>query len=140
MGRKLRVLIAKVGLDGHDRGAKVVARGYRDAGFEVIYTGLHQTPEQIANAAIQEDVDLVGLSCLSGAHMHLFTEVVKQLRGKGANDITVIGGGIIPEEDVPRLKEAGIKEIFPPGTPLEEMVKWTKEKIKPTRAYKGMRI
>ena len=125
--RKLRILIAKAGLDGHDRGVKIVARGYRDAGFEVIYTGLHQTPEQIVNAAIQEDVDLVGLSCLSGAHMYLFTEVVKHLRERGAGDIIVIGGGIIPEEDIPRLKEAGIKEVFLPGTPLEEIIKWTKE-------------
>ncbi len=131
--RKLRVLIAKPGLDGHDRGAKIVARKYRDAGFEVIYIGLHQTPEQIVNAAIQEDVDLVGLSCLSGAHMYLFTEVVKQLREKGAIDITVIGGGIIPREDIPRLKEVGIKEVFLPGTPLEEIIRWTKENVKPLR-------
>ena len=129
--RKLRVLIAKPGLDGHDRGAKIVARRYRDAGFEVIYIGLHQTPEQIVNAAIQEDADLVGLSCLSGAHMYLFTEVVKQLREKGADGITVIGGGIIPKEDIPRLKEVGIKEVFLPGTPLEEVIRWTKEKVKP---------
>ncbi len=131
MEGKLRVLIAKPGLDGHDRGAKVIARGYRDAGFEVIYIGLHQTPEQIVNAALQEDVDLVGLSCLSGAHMYLFTEVVKQLRGKGAGDITIIGGGIIPREDIPRLKEAGIKEVFLPGTPLGEVVEWTKKNVKP---------
>lgn len=130
-GTKLRVLIAKPGLDGHDRGVKVVARGYREAGFEVIYTGLHQTPEQIVNAAIQEDVDLVGLSCLSGAHTYLFTEVVKQLREKGADDITVIGGGIIPEEDIPKLKQAGIKAIFLPGTPLDEIIKWTIENVKP---------
>jgi len=129
--RKVRILIAKPGLDGHDRGAKVVARGYRDAGFEVIYTGLHQIPEQIVNAAIQEDVDLVGLSSLSGAHMHLFTEVVEQLREREAGDITVIGGGIIPREDITRLKEAGIKEVFLPGTPIEEIVKWTKENVKP---------
>ena len=131
--RKLRVLIAKPGLDGHDRGAKIVARKYRDAGFEVVYIGLHQTPEQIVNAAIQEDVDLVGLSCLSGAHMYLFTEVVKQLREKGAIDITVIGGGIILGEDIPRLKEVGIKEVFLPGTPLDEIIKWTKENVKPLR-------
>ena len=130
-GTKLRVLIAKPGLDGHDRGVKVVARGYRETGFEVIYTGLHQTPEQIVNAAIQEDVDLVGLSCLSGAHTYLFTEVVKQLREKGADDITVIGGGIIPEEDIPKLKQAGIKAIFLPGTPLDEIIKWTIENVKP---------
>jgi methylmalonyl-CoA mutase C-terminal domain/subunit len=128
---KLRVLIAKPGLDGHDRGVKVVARGYRDAGFEVIYTGLHQTPEEIVNAAIQEDVDMVGLSCLSGAHLYLFTEVVKQLREKGAEDITVTGGGIIPEEDIPKLKQAGIKTIFLPGTPLDEIIKWTIENVKP---------
>ena len=128
--RKLRVLIAKAGLDGHDRGAKIVARGYRDAGFEVIYIGLHQTPGQIVNAAIQEDADLVGLSCLSGAHMYLFTEVVKQLREKGADGITVIGGGIIPKEDIPRLKEVGVKEVFLPGTPLEGIIKWTKENVK----------
>ncbi|HEX9975660.1 MAG TPA: cobalamin B12-binding domain-containing protein, partial [Dehalococcoidales bacterium] len=109
--RKLRVLIAKPGLDGHDRGAKIIARAYRDAGFEVVYLGLHQTPEQIVNAAIQEDVDLVGLSCLSGAHMHLFSAVVRQLRERGAGDVTVIGGGIIPKEDIPKLKKAGIKEV-----------------------------
>jgi len=128
---KLRILIAKPGLDGHDRGVKIVARGYRDAGFEVIYTGIHQTPEQIVGAAIQEDVDLVGLSCLSGAHVYLFSEVVRLLREKGADNITVIGGGIIPEEDIPKLKEAGIREIFLPGTLLKEMVKWTKENVKP---------
>lgn len=131
--RKVRVLIAKPGLDGHDRGVKIVARGYRDAGFEVIYTGLHQTPEQIVNAAIQEDVDLVGLSCLSGAHLYLFTEVMKQLKARGAGDIIVVGGGIIPGEDIPRLKEAGIKEVFLPGTPIEALIKWTKETVKPRR-------
>jgi len=129
--RRLRVLIAKPGLDGHDRGAKVVARAYRDAGFEVIYLGLHQTPEQIVTAAIQEDVDLVGLSCLSGAHIYLFSEVVKLLKENKAGDIAVIGGGIIPKEDIPRLKEAGVKEVFLPGTPLGEIVKWTTENIKP---------
>lgn len=131
MERKVRILIAKPGLDGHDRGAKVVARAYRDAGFEVVYTGLHQTPEQVVNAAIQEDVDLVGLSSLSGAHMYLFVEVVKQLRERGAGDITVIGGGIIPREDIPGLKAAGIKEVFLPGTPLEEIIKWTRGNVKP---------
>lgn len=128
--RKVRVLIAKPGLDGHDRGVKIVARAYRDAGFEVIYTGVHQTPEQIVNAAIQEDVDLVGMSCLSGAHLHLFSEVVRQLREKGADAITVIVGGIIPKEDVPKLKEAGIKEVFLPGTPLSQIITWTKENVK----------
>ncbi len=131
--RKLRVLIAKPGLDGHDRGAKIIARGYRDAGFEVIYIGLHQTPEQIANAVIQEDADLVGLSCLSGAHIYLFTEVIKQLKERGARDVTVIGGGIIPKEDIPRLKEAGIKEVFLSGTPIETIIEWTKENVKPLR-------
>jgi len=127
--RKIRVLIAKPGLDGHDRGVKIVARAYRDAGFEVIYTGVHQTPEQIVNAAIQEDVDLVGLSCLSGAHLHLFSEVVKQLKEKGADDVIVVGGGIIPREDVTKLKECGIKEVFLPGTPLTQIISWTKENI-----------
>ena len=126
--RKIRVLIAKPGLDGHDRGVKIVARAYRDAGFEVIYTGVHQTPEQIVNAAIQEDVDLVGMSCLSGAHLHLFSEVVRQLRERGS-DITVVGGGIIPKEDAPKLKEAGIKEVFLPGTPLAQIITWTKENV-----------
>ena len=129
--KKLRVLVAKPGLDGHDRGVKIIARGFRDAGFEVIYTGLHQTPEQIVSAAIQEDVDLVGLSCLSGAHMHLFPEVLKGLRQKGAGEIPVIAGGIIPDEDIPRLKEAGIKEVFLPGTPIHQIVKWVNDNVKP---------
>jgi len=129
--KKVRILVAKPGLDGHDRGVKVVARAYRDAGFEVIYSGLHQTPEQIVNAAIQEDVDLVGLSCLSGAHMYLFSEVVKQLRENGAHNITVIGGGIIPEEDIPKLKKAGIKKVFLPGTPLSEIIEWTRREEGP---------
>jgi len=129
--KKLRILIAKPGLDGHDRGARIIARGYRDAGFEVIYTGVHQTPEQIVSAAVQEDVDLVGLSCLSGAHLYLFAEVVKQLRDKGAADITVIGGGIIPEDDIPKLKEAGIKKVFLPGTPVTEIIDWTNKNVKP---------
>ena len=129
--KKLRVLIAKPGLDGHDRGARIIARGYRDAGFEVVYTGVHQTPEQIVSAAVQEDVDLVGLSCLSGAHLYLFSEVVKQLRDKGAADITVIGGGIIPEDDIPKLKEAGIKQVFLPGTTIAEIIDWTNKSVKP---------
>jgi len=129
--RKIRVLIAKPGLDGHDRGAKIIARAYRDAGFEVVYLGLHQTPEQIVNAAIQEDVDLVGLSCLSGAHLHLFGEVLRQLREKGAGDVSVIGGGIIPKEDIPKLKKAGMKEVFLPGAPLEQIIKWTRKNVKP---------
>jgi len=129
--KKLRILIAKPGLDGHDRGARIIARGYRDAGFEVIYTGVHQTPEQIVSTAIQEDVDLVGLSCLSGAHLHLFSEVVRQLKEEGAGDITVIGGGIIPEEDNRKLKEAGIKQVFLPGTSIAEIIDWTRKNVSP---------
>ncbi len=129
--RKIRVMVAKPGLDGHDRGARVLARYFRDAGFEVVYTGCHQTPEQIASAAIQEDVDLVGLSCLSGAHRALFPKVVQLLREKGASDITVIGGGIIPEQDFPMLYEAGIKAIFTPGASLDSIVEWIKTNIKP---------
>jgi methylmalonyl-CoA mutase C-terminal domain/subunit len=130
MPRKIRVLIAKPGLDGHDRGAKVVARALRDAGFEVIYTGLHQTPEQIAVAAVQEDVDAVGLSCLSGAHMTLFPKVVELLKANGAGDIVVSGGGIVPEEDVPKLKKAGIKAVFGPGTPLQEIIDFHKTAVR----------
>ena len=122
--RKIRVLIAKPGLDGHDRGVKVVARGLRDAGMEVIYLGLRLTPEQIAEAAIQEAVDVVGLSCLSGAHMALFPKTVSLIRQKGGKDILVIGGGIIPKKDIPKLREAGIAQIFGPGTPLEEIAKF----------------
>jgi methylmalonyl-CoA mutase C-terminal domain/subunit len=127
--RKVRVLVAKPGLDGHDRGAKVIARALRDAGFEVIYTGLHQTPEMIVSAAIQEDVDFVGMSILSGAHNHLFPRVVELLREKGAGDKIVFGGGIIPQEDVPALKEAGIVEIFTPGTPMQQIVDFVKERM-----------
>ncbi len=131
MSRKIRIMVAKPGLDGHDRGARVLARCFRDAGFEVIYTGCHQTPEQIAAAAIQEDVDLVGLSCLSGAHRYLFPRVVELLREQGASDITVIGGGIIPEQDFPLLKDAGLKAIFTPGASLEEIVAWVRENVGP---------
>jgi methylmalonyl-CoA mutase C-terminal domain/subunit len=131
LARKVRIILAKPGLDGHDRGVKVVARGYRDAGFEVIYTGLHQSPKQIVNAAVQEDVDLVALSCLSGAHIYLFTEVVHLLREEGRENVTVIGGGTIPTEDIPKLKEAGIEEVFLPGVSLGEIVKWTKENVRP---------
>lgn len=120
--RKIRVLIAKPGLDGHDRGAKVIARALRDAGMEVIYTGLRQTPEQIVAAAVQEDVDAIGLSILSGAHNVLFPEVMRLLKEEGAEDIVVFAGGIIPEQDIPRLKELGIREIFLPGTPLAKTV------------------
>jgi methylmalonyl-CoA mutase C-terminal domain/subunit len=126
--RKIRVLVAKPGLDGHDRGAKVIARALRDAGFEVIYTGLHQTPEMIVSAAIEEDVDFVGMSILSGAHNHLFPRVVELLREKGAGDKAVFGGGIIPQEDVPGLKEAGIVEIFTPGTSMQSIVDFVSEK------------
>ncbi|MGQ9708135.1 MAG: cobalamin B12-binding domain-containing protein [bacterium] len=133
MARKLRVLIAKPGLDGHDRGAKVVARALRDAGFEVIYTGLHQTPEMIAEAAIQEDVDAVGLSILSGAHMTLFPEVMRLLREKGAGDILVFGGGIIPKEDMEALYNMGCGRLFGPGTPTKEIVEYLKERF-PDRA------
>ena len=128
--RKVRVLIAKPGLDGHDRGAKIVARTLRDAGMEVIYTGLHQTPEQIAETAIQEDVDIVGLSCLSGAHMTLFTEVMKFLKQKDAADIIVTGGGIVPKEDIIKLKEAGITEVFGPGTPLDDIIEFHRKAIR----------
>jgi methylmalonyl-CoA mutase C-terminal domain/subunit len=127
--RKIRVLIAKPGLDGHDRGAKVIARALSDAGMEVIYTGIRQTPEQIANAAVQEDVDVVGLSCLSGAHGTLFPRVVQVLREKGAGDIHVFGGGIIPVDDIPELKKAGIQEIFQPGTSTEDIIKYIKENV-----------
>ena len=129
--RKIRVLVAKPGLDGHDRGARIIARAYRDAGFEVVYTGLHQTPEEVVQAAIQEDVDMIGLSSLAGAHAYLFPRVVELLKQKGADDITVCGGGIFPEEDIAKLKELGIKEIFTPGTPLPEIIKWVEEHVKP---------
>jgi methylmalonyl-CoA mutase C-terminal domain/subunit len=122
--RPLRVLIAKPGLDGHDRGAKVLALALRDAGMEVIYTGLRQTPEKIAQAAIQEDVDVVGMSCLSGAHMHLFPRVVELLREQGADDILVLGGGIIPKEDIPKLKEKGVAEVFGPGTSTQDIINY----------------
>jgi methylmalonyl-CoA mutase C-terminal domain/subunit len=130
MSRKIRVLIAKPGLDGHDRGAKVIARALRDAGMEVIYTGIRQTPEQIANAAIQEGVDIVGLSSLSGAHMNLFPKVIQILKEKGAEDILVFGGGIIPADDISILKEAGIREIFQPGASTEDIIKYIQENVK----------
>ncbi len=130
MNRPIRVLVAKPGLDGHDRGAKVVARALRDAGMEVIYTGLRQTPEQISEAAIQEDVDCVALSILSGAHNHLFPKIVNLLKEKGGDDILVVGGGVIPEEDIPELKEAGIAGIFTPGTPTGITIDFIKQNIK----------
>src|SRR5579859_3305910 len=128
---KLRLLVAKPGLDGHDRGAKVVARALRDAGFEVIYTGLHQTPEMIAAAAVQEDVDAVGLSIMSGAHNTLFPAVIDALRARGAGDIVVFGGGIIPEADFERLKAAGVTGVFTPGTTLESIIQWVRDNVKP---------
>jgi len=126
----IRVLVAKPGLDGHDRGAKVVARALRDAGFEVIYTGLRQTPEQIAEAALQEDVDVVAMSILSGAHPHLFPKVVNLVREKGMKDVLIIGGGVIPEGDIPALKEAGIAEVFTPGTPTTDVIEFIKAHVK----------
>ena len=127
---KIRVLVAKPGLDGHDRGAKVVARALRDAGFEVIYTGLRQTPEQITEAALQEDVDVIALSILSGAHPHLFPKVVELVRGKGMKDTLIIGGGVIPETDIPALKKAGVAEVFTPGTPTGDIVDFINEHVK----------
>jgi methylmalonyl-CoA mutase, C-terminal domain len=129
--RKVRILVAKPGLDGHDRGAKVVARALRDAGFEVIYTGLHQTPEMIASAAVQEDVDAVGLSIMSGAHNTLFPAVADALKAKGATDVIVFGGGIIPEEDVLRLRAQGIAGVFTPGTTLETIIQWVHTNVLP---------
>jgi methylmalonyl-CoA mutase C-terminal domain/subunit len=128
---RIRVLVAKPGLDGHDRGAKVVARALRDAGFEVIYTGLHQTPEMVVATAIQEDVDAVSLSILSGAHNYLFPRVIELLREKGAGDISVFGGGIVPDEDILALKQAGVKEIFTPGATTESVIAWVRANISP---------
>ena len=129
-GKKIRVLIAKPGLDGHDRGAKVVARALRDAGMEVIYTGLRQTPEQIVETAIQEDVDVIGLSILSGAHTHLFPKVMELLKENNVEDIIVMGGGVIPEEDIPELKKIGIAEVFTPGTDTRDIINFIKEKVR----------
>lgn len=131
MSRKLRILIAKPGLDGHDRGAKIIARALRDAGFEVVYTGLHQTPEMIASAALQEAVDAVGLSIMSGAHMTLFPAVIQALGAEGLADTVVFGGGIIPDDDVPRLREIGVSEIFTPGTSSETIVDWVRANVRP---------
>ncbi len=133
MERKLRILVAKPGLDGHDRGAKIIARALRDAGFEVIYTGLHQTPEMVVSAALQEDVDVVSLSILSGAHNHLFPEVIRLLKEKGLGDVTVLGGGIIPADDIAALKKQGVKEIFTPGTDTRDVVRWIQENVKPRK-------
>ena len=128
-GGRIRVVVAKPGLDGHDRGAKVVARALRDAGMEVIYTGLHQTPEQIADTAIQEDADCVGLSVLSGAHMTLFKRVMELLRERGADDVVVFGGGIIPEDDIPLLRELGVATVFTPGATTQAIVAWVRENV-----------
>jgi len=127
----LRILVAKPGLDGHDRGAKIIARALRDAGFEVIYTGLHQTPEMIAETAVQEDVDCVGLSILSGAHMTLFPRILDLLKSKGVGEIPVFGGGIIPEEDIEELKKLGIREVFTPGASTKDIVDWIRSNIEP---------
>ena len=132
--RPLRILVAKPGLDGHDRGAKIIARALRDAGFEVIYTGLHQTPEMIVAAAVQEDVDAVGLSIMSGAHMTLFPAVIELLREKGAPEIAVFGGGIIPQDDVPHLKERGVAAVFLPGSPTQGIIEWIRANIHPRSA------
>ncbi|MFO0581209.1 MAG: cobalamin B12-binding domain-containing protein [Anaeromyxobacter sp.] len=129
--RPLRIVVAKPGLDGHDRGAKIIARALRDAGFEVIYTGLHQTPEMIVAAAIQEDVDAIGLSIMSGAHMTLFPAVIDLLREQKAGDVVVFGGGIIPQDDVPKLKEKGVAEVFLPGSPTQAIVEWIRANVKP---------
>ncbi|MGQ0504745.1 MAG: cobalamin B12-binding domain-containing protein [Myxococcaceae bacterium] len=127
--RTLRILVAKPGLDGHDRGAKIIARALRDAGMEVIYTGLHQTPEMIVSAAIQEDVDAIGLSIMSGAHMTLFPAVIDLLRSEKANDIRVFGGGIIPDDDIPQLKKLGVTEIFTPGSSTQDIINWIRTNI-----------
>jgi len=132
--RQLRIIVAKPGLDGHDRGAKIIARALRDAGFEVIYTGLHQTPEMIVAAAIQEDVDAIGLSIMSGAHMTLFPAVIDLLKEKGAPDIAVFGGGIIPQDDVPKLKEKGVSAVFLPGSSTQAIIEWIRGNIHPHAA------
>ncbi len=129
MSAPIRVVVAKPGLDGHDRGAKVVARALRDAGIEVVYTGLHQTPAQIVDAAIQEDADLIGMSVLSGAHLTLFAEVMDLLKAKDASDIVVFGGGIIPDDDIPVLEGMGVARIFTPGTPMHEIVDWVQDHV-----------
>lgn len=131
--RKIRILVAKPGLDSHDRGAKIVARAFRDAGMEVIYTGLRQTPEQIAETALQEDVDVLGISILSGAHMTLFPKIMKLLKHKELSDVLVFAGGIIPEEDIPALKKLGIVEIFGPGTPTDTIVSFVKSRLEKSR-------
>ena len=131
---RVRLLVGKVGLDGHDRGAKIIARALRDAGHEVIYTGLHQTPEQIVETVIQEDVNAIGLSTLSGAHLHLFQRVLNLLRERGAGDIAVFGGGIIPDEDLEELKEMGVMKLFRPGATTQEIVEFVDSSLRPERA------
>ena len=131
---KIRVVVAKPGLDGHDRGAKIIARALRDAGFEIIYTGLHQTPEMIAETAVQEDVDAVGLSILSGAHLTLFPAVVEELKRRGAGDVLLFGGGIVPDEDLPPLTAVGVARIFTPGATTQEIVAWVREHVHPRTA------
>jgi methylmalonyl-CoA mutase C-terminal domain/subunit len=130
---KVRLLVGKVGLDGHDRGAKIIARALRDAGFEVIYTGLHQTPEMVVATALQEDVDGIGLSILSGAHLTLFPKILRLLEEKGGSDIVVFGGGIVPDEDAPRLREAGVRALFTPGTTTQQVIDWVRENVVPRR-------
>jgi methylmalonyl-CoA mutase, C-terminal domain len=132
--RPLRIIVAKPGLDGHDRGAKIIARALRDAGFEVIYTGLHQTPEMIVAAAIQEDVDAIGLSIMSGAHMTLFPAVIDILKQKGASDVVVFGGGIIPQDDVPRLQQQGVAAVFLPGSTTQNIIEWIRTNVRPRAA------
>jgi methylmalonyl-CoA mutase C-terminal domain/subunit len=131
--RKVRILVGKPGLDGHDRGAKIIARALRDAGVEVIYTGLHQTPEMIVSAAAQEDVDGIGLSILSGAHNYLFPRIIKLLREKKMDDVVLFGGGIIPDDDIPKLMKKGVDRVFTPGTPIQEIVDYVSERIRPRK-------
>jgi methylmalonyl-CoA mutase C-terminal domain/subunit len=131
--RKVRLLVGKVGLDGHDRGAKIIARSLRDAGFEVIYTGLHQSPDAVVASAVQEDVDGIGLSLLSGAHNTIFPKILGLLKEKGSEDIVVFGGGIIPDEDIPALKRAGVREIFTPGATMQQVVDWVRANVPPRR-------
>ncbi|MCZ7585662.1 MAG: cobalamin B12-binding domain-containing protein [Deltaproteobacteria bacterium] len=134
MDRKLRILIGKPGLDGHDRGAKVIARALRDAGYEVIYTGLHQTPQMIVNAAIQEDVDAIGLSILSGAHNYLFPQIKQLMEKEGLGDVILFGGGIIPDDDIPQLIESGVKKLFTPGTKIKDVVSFIEQEVRPALA------
>jgi methylmalonyl-CoA mutase C-terminal domain/subunit len=135
MSRPIRVLVAKVGLDGHDRGAKIIANAFRDAGMEVIYTGLRQTPEMVVNAALQEDVDAIGISILSGAHMTVFPKILQLMKEKNMNDVVLMGGGIIPEEDRKKLNEMGVGKLFPPGTPTAEIVNYISEEVKKKRSF-----